>query len=402
MSIFGIGITLILVLLGELFRFKGFLLLDLWTPLFAGAWLFSKGWNKTLFPLPKITGLAALFWAFGFASLLLNSAEMTWMEFAQAAAFGLRWAASFTLGLLVAKESKAFRDRVLWMLFGLTALLALAGFIQLKIQPDFTLFETLGWDPHQGRLLSTWFDPNFVGGFMAFMLPIILGASLEKKAPKSLLLPLALVVLVALGLTFSRSSYLALLTSILILGLFRSWKFLAVGLLGVLLLIALFNPVRERALSLFTSSTAFLSETYTLPDDSARLRMDSWREGWQLFLEKPILGQGYNRYDLASLELGTLNQLEDHAASGSDSSLLTVLATTGLAGFLPFFTLYWLLAKKAFQRRKQGLMLGVLAALCGLFVHSIFVNSLLFPLFMVPFWLGLGAVFGGVPTPPKK
>lgn len=394
MSIYGIAITLILALVAELFRFNGYLLLDLWVPIFAGAWLAYKAWNKNLFPLPKIVWPAALFILFGFASLLLNSGEMSTGEFISSAAFSLRWAAMFALGILVSQEPKPIRNKIMWMVFVFAALLSIAGFIQLQIQPDFTTLEVLGWDPHQGRLLSTWFDPNFVGGFLAFILPIILGAALEKNTKRSILLLLAGVIFVALVLTLSRSSYLALLTGILVLGLLRSWKLLALFFISLVLLTAVVQPFQERVLALTDSASALLTQTYTLPDDSARLRIDSWEEGWQLFVQKPVFGHGYNRYDFATLELGTLNQLEDHAASGSDSSLLTVLATTGLAGFLPFFAIYLILAKLAYQNRKSGKKAGFLAALCGLFVHSIFVNSLLFPLFMLPFWLVLGAVLG--------
>ena len=76
--------------------------------------------------------------------------------------------------------------------------------------------------------------------------------------------------------------------------------------------------------------------------------------------------------------------------SGGDSSLLNVLAMTGLLGFAPFLALYLLLAKKAWDLRRTGYGLGFLSALCGLFVHCIFVNSLLFPLFMAPFWISAG------------
>jgi len=35
----------------------------------------------------------------------------------------------------------------------------------LKFFPSFKdlRMNELGWDPHEGRLLSTWFDPNYVG-----------------------------------------------------------------------------------------------------------------------------------------------------------------------------------------------------------------------------------------------
>ncbi|MFC1622357.1 hypothetical protein ACFL13_03210, partial [Patescibacteria group bacterium] len=44
---------------------------------------------------------------------------------------------------------------------------AIGGFIQLAVLPDFTMLdESLGWDPHKNRLASTFFDPNFTGGYL--------------------------------------------------------------------------------------------------------------------------------------------------------------------------------------------------------------------------------------------
>lgn len=401
MKLFGISITLFLALVGELYRWNGILLLDIWVPIFAGAWLLHALINKQFKATPIIVFPAAFFIFFGFASLLLNSGDMGLGELVRSGAFGLRWASMFTLAVLVYKEPDKDKKMILWMVITFAVLFSMAGFVQLQIQPDFTDLEILGWDPHQGRLLSTWFDPNFVGGFLAFVLAVMTGMGLDKKTPQPFLMLSAGIIFIALILTFSRSAYLALLVSILILGMLRSWKFLALVGISLVLLISIIQPIQTRVLSLTDSIGSVLTENYTLPDDSARLRLESWQEGWDLFMKKPILGHGYNRYDQATLELGTLNRFEDHSATGSDSSLLTILATTGLVGFFFFLSVYALLAKAAYLRLKNGASAGLLAGLAGLFIHSIFVNSLLFPLFMAPFWILAGTVLVSV-IPAKK
>ena len=65
-------------------------------------------------------------------------------------------------------------------------LISLLGFFQLKFFPSFLELGLYleGWDPHIGRLLSTWFDPNFIGGYLAFILPVILALSLYFKRNK--------------------------------------------------------------------------------------------------------------------------------------------------------------------------------------------------------------------------
>ena len=391
-SSLGIAATLIFALIAELYRFHGYLLLDLFVPIFVATWLAVKLLRKQKIHLPQTVFPAALFAGLGIASLLLNSAEMTTTGFLSSAFYGVRFVSFYALSMIVANQKPNEKRQTFWALALFTLLLALTGFIQLKIQPDFTAFEDLGWDPHQNRLLSTWFDPNFVGGLFAFIIPLFLGIALDKKSLRKFLFPLVGLVSIALVLTLSRSAYLAFLIALFVFGFFRSIKLLAAFGIGLILLVAVLPSVQDRFVSLYENARSFFTETYTIPDASARLRFASWDEAWELFKEKPLLGHGYNRYKFAALQLGTLDDLEIHSASGSDSSLLNILATTGILGFFPFISLYVLLAIQAFKNRKKGFSLGFLAGLCGLFVHSIFVNSLLFPLFMAPFWISAGLI----------
>jgi O-antigen ligase len=385
--IVGIAITLGLCLLGELFRFQGILLLDLWVPIFASSSLIIKAKSGSL-KIPSIAWPALAFIGVGTASLLLHSTLMSNGEFLRALFYGVRWASFCSLSICIYGESKSFKKTILWMLYAFAGLLAIAGFIQLQLAPDFAAMEEFGWDPHQGRLLSTWFDPNFVGGALAFLLALMIHDALDRPKFWPILLGLIGICGAALIFTLSRSSYLAFATTLLVLGLLRSWKLLLTMSLALLLAVAILPPVQARVLGLTQSVEALFTDNYTLPDDSARLRLNSWSEGWQLFLKEPVLGQGYNRYKDASLQHKLTVDPTSHAASGSDSSLLTVLATTGVLGFTAFFLIYLMLTIDAWRSRQVGLLAG----LCGLFIHAIFVNSLLFPLFMAPFWLAIGSI----------
>lgn len=375
---FGIALTLVFTLVGELYRFHGILLLDIWIPIFGSACLLYFLLKKNL-KLPDTFLPAALFVAFGFASLLMAPTA-----FVSSAVYGVRWASMYFLSVIVFNRPKKL---YLWMLTVFATLLSVAGFIQLAYVPDFTAFEQLGWDPHQNRLLSTWFDPNLTGGFLAFILPIIAGFAIKEKSYRKFLASITFIVLIALFLTYSRSAYLALAVGIVIFGIFRSFKIIIFGAICGVLLLAISPQAQQRVGDLVTSVTSVFTENYTLPDPSARLRFQSWENGWNLFLTAPFFGHGYNAYASASVEAKTQNDPKVHSANGSDSSLLTILATTGIAGFLPYIIVYLLLARRAFDNRKNPVSLGFLAGLSGLFLHSIFVNSLLFPLIMAPFWI---------------
>jgi len=109
------------------------------------------------------------------------------------------------------------------------------------------------------------------------------------------------------------------------------------------------------------------------------------------------------------------------AAGGFDSTLLTILATTGIVGFLVYLWLLWRTLKDSFkelwdknlprstqqnlvslsvQNKKsppdlRGLGLGIFAGFLGLLVHSQFVNSLLYPHIMLFSFIVLGLFYAG-------
>lgn len=389
-GVIGIGITLLLTLVGELFRFKGILLLDLWLPIFVGGYIAVKAIKHELIVPKPITYFALGFVLIGLASLFINSGKMSWAEVADSAFYGLRWLSAFGL-LIVAKNEMEDRSKILWMLLLFAFLLSVAGFIQLYFVPDFEPFEELGWDPHKNRLLSTWFDPNFVGGFLAFAFTLLLGLYKEKKKWRMYLAPLGAIIIAAVFFTYSRSAYLSLLVGVFLFGLLRSWKIIVVGTFLTVLLVAVSERAQERVEGFVTSIKSVTQESHTFADPSSRHRFDSWREGYSLFLMEPFIGHGYNRYKYAANELGTLRDITIHSASGSDASMLNVLATTGMIGF----TFYVMTYASIFLPRakiRSAYTIAFICALLGLFIHSVFVNSLLFPLIMAPFWLAAGLI----------
>lgn len=383
------GVALILgsALAAELYRFHGQLLVDWLVPPLVLIYIATKGKKG---PWPRLLIPASFFLFFGASSLALNGQFLENGDFAKAAFYLVRWASFFLLLLPVYQANQATKKGIFAGLMGFGVGLSLLGFLQLYFVPDFRAYEILGWDPHVGRLLSTWFDPNFVGGALAYL--ICLGLGVMLRGPKPWLGIALAIMTVALVLTLSRSAYLAFGLGLLTLGLLASWRLLAAGTLIAVFATLLIPSVHDRILDLFHSITAFTKETYALPDPSARLRVGSWEEAWALFKQKPLLGHGYNRYEWAALDLGALKDPKIHSASGSDSSLLTVLATTGVLGFVAYGMVYAKLLATSLHARlqKDGTALGVFAGTLGLLMHSIFVNSQLFPLFMVPFWLSVG------------
>lgn len=224
------------------------------------------------------------------------------------------------------------------------------GLLQYLFFPDMRFLKYLGFDDHYYRLIGSFYDPNFSGAIFA-------GFSLFFLALGQWLPSLALVVLLAF--TFSRASYLVFLVGIFGLLYFRKkWSLLIYLFLLALIVYFIPKPFGE-GVNLLRTFSIFS-------------RLDSWQTGLDLFLQKPILGWGYN----------TLRSITGERFQ-IDNSFLYLAATTGLVGLLTFFNL---LKKALFQI----VFLPSKIFLVTLLLHSMFNNSLFYIWIYFTFWLVLG------------
>ena len=112
----------------------------------------------------------------------------------------------------------------------------------------------------------------------------------------------------------------------------------------------------------------------TDPADSAHFRLISWKNTSEISKDNLFLGVGYNAFKKAQVEYGFLtpDSQKEHSSTGSDSSLLLVLATTGVLGLFIFLIAlgYPLVSSKS--------LFGVVMFI-PLLLQSSFTNSLFFP-----------------------
>ena len=225
------------------------------------------------------------------------------------------------------------------LLFAAALFLGL-GLLQYFLLPDVRFLAYLGFDDHYYRLIGSFLDPNFSGLILAIL--VILSPW-----------PLLVVPLIALVLTFSRASFLALAVGLVYLSLTqRRFKLLLTLLLLGLFLYLVPKPFGEGV---------NLWRTFSIAS-----RWQNQKNAFLLFSQKPLFGHGFN----------TLKQ----TGTGVDNSFLFVLVTTGLTGFAAFF--YFL--KTAFQGIKLSL---VKTALVIIFAHSLFNNSLFYTWILTLFFL---------------
>lgn len=194
----------------------------------------------------------------------------------------------------------------------------------------------------------------FIWGFLQFI----------KKKYKMLGYGLVALTLYATMYTFSRESYLAVLFSILVLGIVKDRKLLVI--LGVFLLTwqtVVPAPVRERV--------NMTQNAYGQLDASAEERVELWQEAWKSILHSPILGTGFATYQYSK---HVVTNLED-----THNWYIKVLVETGIVGLCMYLILLaqmLALSIRLFRHGGdplfRGLGLGLLLAMCSCLVTNCF------------------------------
>ncbi len=380
----GFWILIISVITGQITRVPGLgVATDLLVPVYLGWWALNALRVRRPVPFRPIFVWAVVFLGYLLGGLLFRIHEIPAVGGELGSLlYWIRLAAY--LALLVPFADMLDRDReqtlhqFWWAICGTGVALSLLGFVQLILFPDFSFMAQYGWDPHQGRLLSTWYDPNFLGGFLGVALSIVTARVLVHIRAQGMTflqgsglvwLGSIAVMLFALFLTYSRSALLAYLIGIGVLTLMLSRIALVVAIAIVVAAIGFSPRLQERvqgALEL---------------DVTASLRVENWLETIEDIEQNPLIGIGYNSTKYQSIVPSELN-----SASGRDSSLLTLWLTSGIIGLSLFVSmigaqmLHWV--RQGMQSKsliEQTMSYGAIAAWSAILVHSMFVNSIFFP-----------------------
>ncbi|HEY4379988.1 MAG TPA: O-antigen ligase family protein [Acidobacteriaceae bacterium] len=186
---------------------------------------------------------------------------------------------------------------------------------------------------------------------------------INRKKAKLAGYALIAATIAALGYTFSRGGYAALLFGILMVGLLKDRKLLII--LGVFLFTwqaVVPGPVRQR-INMTQDSSGQL-------EASAQERVDLWTNAEKAFLSSPIVGNGY-----ATFQMGQhVDNLKD-----THNWYVKVLVETGIIGFIITFVLIQQMTATAYRLFKQatdplyrGLGLGLFAAISSCLIANIF------------------------------
>ena len=231
-------------------------------------------------------------------------------------------------------------------------------------------------------------EPNTFGGYLVFMLALILGLALAAKTVPTRLqwFALAALTVVPLLYTLSRTSWLAAIPMLLTLILLSPRRLiLMVGVGCVIILGSVVFPKQVVDRYNYTFHAPEARGDFSVGgarfDTSTSARVESWGYGMRGWVKRPLLGYGVTGFAFM------------------DAQFVRVLTEAGLVGLGAFLWLLWRILRTAWnthQRtvgtRFEGLTLGYIAGLFAMVTHCVGANTFIIVRIMEPFWFLTGIV----------
>lgn len=381
---------------------------DVILPVMIGLWLLYILVIQKRVVLPSRTMLIVGFAFWAFITLLFSLRFLGMAQFLISGLYWVRWveyAFVFFIGYWLftqGEEAKATMRTTVKMLLWGQLMFVLAGFLQFALFPNFSKFVQHGWDPHYYRLLSTFLDPNFAGIFIVLGM-VLFGAFfllkeetiLPTKTSKSVSYVYVLLALVAIVLTFSRSSYLGFAVAVGCIGLLKSRAVLFVMAFVGIASFVFIPRVQTRVIGAFSF------------DETVMARLSQYELTLGIIEKDPVFGVGFNTFRYAQEDAGYFRDDRGvsfeggHAGAGSDSSLLFILVTTGVPGLLLYLAMWGAFLKDAFRAYitrsnttlVRALGLVIVVSQLALMAHTQFVNSMFYPWIMAWMWILLALMY---------
>lgn len=282
-------------------------------------------------------------------------------------------------------KSKINRGSISLFFLWTGLVLAILGLIQYFFVPDIRSLSSLGWDLHYYRVVGPFLDPNFMGILLTIPILEILSEFLSQRKISSGKLALLCLILIPFLLTYSRSSYLALVMGVItLLVLNKKIKLVFFFLLSFFISILLLPRPGGEGVKL--ERTASILQ-----------RSESWQTALQVWRGSPLFGIGFNNYRYQLHKLGFLPEKdwqESHAASGVENSFILILATSGVFGLTAFVWFLFKYFQTIMILKKSPVFVFTFGSLVSISIHCLFINSLFYPWVMIYFWtiLALGAM----------
>jgi O-antigen ligase len=270
-------------------------------------------WRNTDIAIPKTVLLPILLLLYiGFQALLLPQVVP---QHAQLAMFYLLWAALLMTVVATLKNHLGAETVGFWLAVGLALAASLAAGMELAMR----LQGQSGWWGGLGQA-------NNYGDLLALGALSLLYWHKRMQKARLVLYVLAVLILFGLSLTQSRSVWLYFAASLVLAWIYqRRWfrpvlaSFIAYLLFQGLLSLDVMPQQQQ------TSAERLVQEIGGAP-----IRWHIWQVAWKLFLQSPILGQGFGQFDWAYFQAGNHVPLLTSRLEHAHNLFLHLLAELGL------------------------------------------------------------------------
>lgn len=240
--------------------------------------------------------------------------------------------------------SKVIKNGIL----AIALLTIISTFTQYFLYPDLRNLFYQGWDPHLYRTFGVFFDTSITSAIFG-----IFFLTLNQPVIKN-------IYLLLIALSFSRSTYLGL--SLTLIYLFASQKkYVKIFLFFLFFAVLIFLIPKP------SGEGVNLTRLYSIES-----RIEDYRQGIDLWKNKPLIGYGYNRIRYVK------NSQSVHSGATYSSSFLTILVSSGIFGLISFIWVLWSLRKS----NKSALVLLIFISLVSLFDNIALHPFILFLLFV--------------------
>ena len=280
----------------------------------------------------------------------------------------IRWIAYSFLFLTahrLAKRKKNIKKISIILILSSFAVSAL-GLIQYLYIKDFRFLRYFGWDDNYYRLIGPFIDPTYTGIIICLGLLLAI-VKLKKNLAYYLII---LTNILAIFLTYSRSTYLALFSGLLLIGIDKKIiKKIIPIVIVILIIIKLLPSEFGESTKLTRISTIFY-------------RIDNYQSAIEIIKDNPIFGVGFNNIHLVKEKEGYFlnDKYLTNSRSGFDNSILSTWIMSGIIGVISLLAFGLKLAKKNF----------LAIFLIPILIHSLFSNTIFYPWVMIWFWVLLG------------
>lgn len=282
--------------------------------------------------------------------------------------------------------------KVMSMLLKCYLFVCIIGIFQLVFFPVahdwYRVFFNMGFyfpnpDPHQGRLISTYFDPNYLAACLS--IPLCISLYFGEVYRKQKYVIYSAVFIMICILTVSRSGFLAIAIVIIIMlikrqytqrQLLKNMVFIMAAITAVVMMYLNGARIIERILNSSSDMSTFS-------------RFATWTKGWNIIRKNLGIGTGYNMVG-AYVKKVLGGVVSNSTGYGNDSSLIVIIETTGIVGFVYFIGILIYNARKTHvygMQKKLVIQMVIPALVCCNFNNLLFYPLWLFPLLLVVYMI---------------